>query len=176
MSSKPRHRPKFGKVDENDPGEESNEEVLFEDLYRAQLFAAVHAQPDSLLAALVHVAESLSVELTITVFVGGQAISGLLVAEAKWLDEVAVEFERAGEGGAGFAEAFRSSAADSQLRRISESVAAEVRERAPYPTILYAHLLSARVHGEAGWSKPGRSIRLRLADVSGWHPGEWRTQ
>jgi len=156
--------------DEPDPDEDG---PSFEDLYRNQFFASVHAQPDPLLQALAHIADAELASLGVTLVLDGQVVSGTLVGEAEWLNEVASELAAAGPGGEGFATAFREAAAGARLSKIHDSHLMESGVRSPVPTPVHLHLLRATVQNGTGATGPAVPLRIRLSKVSGWHVGEW---
>lgn len=105
---------------------------------------------DGNLGTLVRLANTGTVSMDVTLWVGGSVVSGLLVGVAEYLDGLAGSLEPAGEGAALLSKFYRD-----QAEGFRELVGEEFQPAfdAPY-TLVHIHLKNARVFSAGGEATP----------------------
>jgi hypothetical protein len=131
--------------------------------------------PDHVLMALVTAADTIDMELSVTLHVSGVVVSGTLISEARLYEQLAEALrqvppppdmpEGALSGPAALATAFDSSA--EEYREQAELD----RSRNEPPPVIYIHLRDAAVWAPGGEPLPRMLWRGRLSHVSGWSLG-----
>lgn len=113
--------------------------------------------PDPLLVAFAQHASSTGGEWPLTLLVGGQLVSGVLVSEERWHAEMAAAFD----------DAPASAVVEGLGRQFREWRAAAVLEGVEAGEVDHLHLVGAQV---AGTARLGR-WRVRVSAVDGWRLG-----
>jgi hypothetical protein len=139
--------------------------VTWEQFYRSQLFASIHAQPDSLLQALIWTTNKELMTFGVTVFTHGFAVSGLVVGISEWLNDLAAHIENKTQDGWVIGAAYRQMALEHTVASATEDAD---DDPPPTPQPIWIHLENAAVFQAGVGLATGQFIRLRLSEISGW--------
>jgi hypothetical protein len=159
-----------GEAEDRDDGESDDDSmggVTFEEFYRDQRHAAVHAQPDSFLQALVGMVERGTTNFNVTLFVHGAVVTGDAVSFAQWLDTVRQRLDTETVGGQVFDEVFRTLALGHQVDTAPEPDYSQP----PGPAPLAIHLVNATLWTGGVGQANDLLLRYRLSEIAGWALG-----